>query len=460
MVLALYLAFLAAASAYALVDWRRAWLLVVICGAIQDPVRKVTPNTPVVISFAVTALYAMILFAARRSIAAHLGDFTRRFSRVYTALVVFVFLLLLAAVNGLMTFGFDKWQVPLLSFFTYAIPLLAVIFGYAWLQREEMMESFLRLYAVVTAVAMIGTVLEYLRFRLPVLGLVAFSGDYIRHLPGIQIRLLSGIYRSPDVMAWHAAMLTSISIGMALRTGRGRSMLFWGCLAGWGFFNCMLAGRRKAIYFVAVFALLFLWRYASRLRIPQGIALFGLLLLLGLVVRQVSSGERSVYARGALTTQQEIAQRLEGGALETFRQFGLMGAGLGTATQGVRHISGRNNLGWQEGGLGKLAVEVGLPGVATLVVIALMVLRLLLRLTAVGDVRGSSQFMRALLFALVIANGIAFMASAQAFTDAVLALTTGFLAGGLFATAALDERAAAAENAASRPQRLDAPVPA
>jgi hypothetical protein len=463
MALGLYLAFLGAACAYALVDWRRGWMLVTVCGALQDPVRKLSPGAPVVVSFLVVGLYAVVVFAARHQLRAGIRDFTRRFGNVHASVLAFIVLLLVAALNGVMTYGISKVQVPLLSLFTYCVPLLAAALGYAWMEREERMYAFFRWYAVITSVAMIGTTLEYMRVKSRILGLVAFQGDYIRHLPGIQIRLLSGIYRSPDVMAWHAAMLTSIAVAMALRAGFTKRALFWAAIASWGFFNCMIAGRRKAIYIVVVFALAFLWRYMRRLSTAHVFTMIGLVLALGGVIRHLSANEQtSVYTRGALTTETELAQRLEGGAMETFRQFGLMGAGLGTATQGVHHLLGATNIGWQEGGLGKLAVEVGLPGIIGLIVISLLVSRLLLRLTSIPDVRGSSQFIRATLFALVVANIGAFMASAQAFTDAVLALTSGFLVGCLFATAALDERLVASEGAAPptpRP-RLTVPVSA
>ena len=94
MALALYLAFLGAACAYALVDWRRGWLLVMVCGVIQDPVRKLTAGSPVYISFAVVALYAAILFSARNEMRAYAIEFTRRFQSISTAMVAFVFLLL------------------------------------------------------------------------------------------------------------------------------------------------------------------------------------------------------------------------------------------------------------------------------------------------------------------------------------------------------------------------------
>lgn len=459
--LALFLAFLGPACAYALVDWRRGWLLVSIAGAMQDPVRKLTPGAPVWISFLVVLLYAAVVFSARHAIVAELGDFGRRFGNIYTVVIAFIALLFLSALNGVFTFGVANWRVPLISLFTYFVPLIAALLGYAWLQREEWMMRFFKIYAAVTAVALIGTMAEYFRVESPILGMVAFTGDYIRHLPGIQIRLLSGIYRGPDIMALHAATLTSIGIAMALRAGLGKPTILWGGLAMWGFINCMLAGRRKAIYFVVVFVLAFLWRYARRVRTAEIFALVVVLLALYAIVRNLAAGETtSVYARGAVASQNEIKQRFEGGALETFQQYGLMGAGLGSATQGVHHLLGAKNLGWQEGGLGKLAAEVGLPGIIALIVLGIIVFRMLMRLTSIPDVPGSSQFVRVTLFGLVAANGGSFIASAQAYSDAVLALTFGFFIGCLFATAALDERLPKTEKTPAEPAPATTLTPA
>src|SRR5687768_17808722 len=198
MALALYLAFLAATSLVALLDWRRAWLLIVVCGVLQDPVRKLTAGTPVVISFLVLIPYAAILFGAREELVPHAREFVRRFPAIAAAGVIVMFFLGLAVVNGFFTFGVALWQVPLLSLFTYLAPIPAFLVGYAYLRREEMLYRFFTIYGVITSFALVGTALEYFRVRFTILGVVALSHDYVRHLPGIQVRLLSGIYRSPD----------------------------------------------------------------------------------------------------------------------------------------------------------------------------------------------------------------------------------------------------------------------
>lgn len=442
MALALYICFLAAASAYASNDWRKGWYVIPLCAVLQDPVRKLTPNVPVTISFAVVGVFGIVLLGARDEMLDDVRDFVRRFPSLYTATFVFLLALVIAAFNGLFTYGFDKWKVPLLSFATYVAPLVAILFGYTWLRREEMLYRFFRWYAALTSVALIGTVLEYVRVDSRVLGMVGFEGDFIRHLPGIQIRLLSGFYRSPDIMAWHASTLVVIGMAMALRSGLDKQALIWSAAAGWGFFNCMIAGRRKAIYYVLVFVAAFLWRYLRRVKSGQLFAMIGVGLVIGLVVRNLAEGEQtSIYATTAIASQEELTSRIEGGVMETFRQFGYLGAGLGTATQGVRHLLGTDiNIGWQEGGLGKLAIEVGLPGIIALLFLGYVVFKLLMTLTRIPDVEGSSQFLRVLLFALVVANGANFIASAQAYSDAVLSLMAGFFVGCLFAAAALDER--------------------
>jgi hypothetical protein len=75
---------------------------------------------------------------------------------------------------------------------------------------------------------------------------------------------------------------------------------------------------------------------------------------------------------------------------------------------------------------------------------------MMMRITAVDDVPGTTQLIRVGLFAMVIANIGNFLASAQAYSDPVLTLMTAFIVGCLFATAALDERLAEPEDDRAR----------
>lgn len=448
MILLLFGGILLTSMAVAFTNWRHGWMAAVVCGILQDPVRKLTPGTPAMLTMSIVAVYGVILFAALASLQRNRVDFSKRFPNLYSTIVLFLVMLVFAALNGLATFGLGAWQVPALSLLIYMLPIPAVLLGYAWLQREEQLVRFFVFYTIVTSIALIGTPLEYFRvFDSPVLGVVAMPGGYIRHLPGLQIRMLSGIYRAPDVMAWHAATLAAIGAIMAVRARVFVRAWPWIGVAAWGFLSCLISGRRKAVYMVLIFGLAFVWRYFRRMSSTQLALVVTLALAVGLVVREVGSREQSeVYTRGAKTSTMEVLQRLEGGVIGTFEQQSLLGSGLGSATQGIRHVSGREtDFGWQEGGMGKLAAELGLPGLLVAVLVAWALLRMMLRITAVRDIPGTSQVIRVGLFALVIANIGNFLASAQAYSDPVLTLMTAFFVGCLFATAALDERLAEAE---------------
>ena len=64
-------------------------------------------------------------------------------------------------------------------------------------------------------------------------------------------------------------------------------------------------------------------------------------------------------------TSHESFERLEKHGLQslvsTFSRNGIWGTGLGSAATGVHHLGVSTN-NWQEGGLGRIAVELGLPG--------------------------------------------------------------------------------------------------
>ena len=453
MILMLFGAVLLISMTIAFTNWRHGWIAAVVCGVLQDPVRKLTPGTPAALTMSIVAVYAVILFVALASLQRSRVDFSKRFPNLYSVVTLFLVTLLFAAMNGLTTFGLEAWQVPALALLIYMLPIPAVLLGYAWLNREDRLVKFFVFYAGLTSIALIGTVLEYMKVQSPVLGMVAMPYGFIRHLPGLQIRVLSGIYRAPDVMGWHAATLTAIAIILAVRARVFARAWPWVLVAAWGFLSCMISGRRKAIYMVAVFGLAFVWRYLRRMNLTQIALVVTVALALGAVVNQIRSREESqMYAQGAATTGEEVLQRLEGGVMGTFEQGSLLGAGLGAATQGVRHVSGlESDYGWQEGGLGKLAAELGLPGLIVAAMLAWALLRMMLRITAVDDVPGSSQVIRVGLFALVAANGGNFLASAQAYSDPLLALMTAFLIGCLFGTAALDEKSPDAEAATAPP---------
>src|SRR6266480_4442609 len=114
MITIVFAGFLLLSMTVAITDWRRGWLMAVICGVLQDPARKLTPGAPVAMSLSIILVYAVILFAASGSMQKYAAEFTRRFGGVYGALIIVLLFLVLAAIRGLFTFGIEGWKAPAL----------------------------------------------------------------------------------------------------------------------------------------------------------------------------------------------------------------------------------------------------------------------------------------------------------------------------------------------------------
>jgi hypothetical protein len=123
MILLIFGAVLLASMAVAFNNWRLGWIAAVICGVLQDPVRKLTPGTPAWLTMSIVAVYAVILFASLNSLQRHRVDFSRRFPNLYSSVSFFLVMLVFAALNGLATFGLSAWQVPALSLLIYMLPI-------------------------------------------------------------------------------------------------------------------------------------------------------------------------------------------------------------------------------------------------------------------------------------------------------------------------------------------------
>src|SRR5437763_15054133 len=96
----LFAAFLLMSATFTLVDWRRGWLMAIVCGVLQDPARKLTAGTPVVMSLSIVLVYGVVLFAAQGTLQASARDLARRFANLYASLILVFVFLALGAVNG------------------------------------------------------------------------------------------------------------------------------------------------------------------------------------------------------------------------------------------------------------------------------------------------------------------------------------------------------------------------
>src|SRR5262249_35913454 len=71
MITIVFAGFLLLSMSVALIDWRRGWLMAILCGILQDPARKLTPGSPVALTLSVMLVYAIILFSGSGSLQHH-----------------------------------------------------------------------------------------------------------------------------------------------------------------------------------------------------------------------------------------------------------------------------------------------------------------------------------------------------------------------------------------------------
>jgi hypothetical protein len=367
-----------------------------------------------------------------------------------------VILALMQAVHSLARYGNPMLTgIGMLSYFA---PIPAVVLAHQFALRRGMIgiSLWMRFYVVLASLALISVYLEYSGVVSQILGEVG-GGVFISGA-GAYYKGNSGIFRGAEIAAWHAATAACFSF-----------MLLWGrrlsiakvilALALVGFFVGLgiLTGRRKMIIEVAIFMSTFValvvWFRHRAGKMAILVSIFGMLVYLGTVGLvtpsrgEVGSGRAqeirtqdssfSKYSRRAKSVFADVPDRINEMGIQpvgwAVNQFGWQGAGLGVGSQGTAHF-GVNTSGAAEGGLGKLTVELGLPGVALvgwlLISFVLYIWRLLAPLARNSPKHANLAFG---LIAFMLANLAAFSVATQAYADIFVLLTLGWCLGFLLA---------------------------
>jgi hypothetical protein len=225
----------------------------------------------------------------------------------------------------------------------------------------------------------------------------------------------------------------------------------------------ILTGRRKMLVeitiFLSTYVFLVAWLQRGMARLAMVVLVMGLVGYIGIVGFVSPDLVQSSYSK---SISMENAQRIEGYAVRgqsvfadlpkrvndvgvrpliwAIDTFGWLGAGLGTGSQGTNDIAQAHNIDrWAaEGGLGKVAMELGVPGLL-LAVWLLVALARHLRHELATVAKISPQHMRMSygLVAFLVANAATFTIATQAYSDLFILLILGWCLGFLLAMPAL-----------------------
>ena len=286
-----------------------------------------------------------------------------------------------------------------------------------------------------------GTLLEYfgVRFPVPLLGMVATVGEQRRWFNDTEwVSMLSGFYRSPEIMAWHAATLVIVSVYLLVR--RPSWAALWVPQAAWGLIAVFLGGRRKMFILILVFAGLFALLAEGRRRV--GIVFY--LLLAGVVLAFASSyfvdsRYLDTAGTGFRVFEKRVSSQTVTGPLWLVGVVGPFGYGVGTRTQGTQHLDTDFDkiVPVVEGGFEKVMVELGIVGTVVMLVFVVFLVRIILLSFKRTWASRMDSTPVAGLAAFLLANALTYLVAFQVYGDPFLGFLLGFSSGLLLSASRL-----------------------
>jgi len=414
-------------------DWRKGLWLCILVAVVQDPIRKVIPGTPFYITVAFVPIYFCMFLGMPAQKTA-----LREFQHDYPGLKVPIVLLCIALFFSFaqtLTYGLRALPVACLGLFSYLACLPAVLLGYKYLQgNSRSLDRLLAGFVLLTAIMLIGVPLERheFQFSLPWLGTIAMKKSWYRWYgtpyDGGYIRMISGFYRSPEIMGWHAMTMVLFSMYLMLR--RGNWILLWALTSTWGMYGVLLCGRRKMFLMILVFIASFICNFRSWRRTSWWLPAMACLVavsggLFYLVDEQyLAAAETGLHSAGATAVQKGLM-----GPLLLAWYVGPFGFGVGTKSQGAQHLSFVPETPLFEGGFERILVEIGIVGMLAAVLLVVPALRAALSCMRQARSRSDTEVVGVALFSLISANLAAFVVTFQIFGDPFVIILIGFLGG-------------------------------
>jgi hypothetical protein len=419
--------------------WRWGLALCILVAILQDPVRKVTPETPPYLTVAFVPIFLCMVVGLLRQ-----GDpirvFRFHFPELTAPLVLFTICLGCSFLTTL-SYGLEAAPAALLGLFSYAGAFPAVLLGFHYVRHDyREIEPPLVIFTVLTSLMLIGVVLEYrgVKFSAPWLGTIAMSEEWVRwYATGkAGIAMISGFYRSPEIMGWHAMLMVLVCAFLLLR--RPSLAVVWIPLAAWGMYGVLLSGRRKMFVMVLVFLVMMLLQVRGRLRVRlvAYVGAGGLVLawiLSGLTdERYIAAAQSGLDVAGAKATEKGI-----GGPLWLTGLVGPFGYGVGTKTQGGQHLGRVVETPQVEGGFERIMVELGLVGTGAVAFLLWTTIRLVLKELRLIRRSRFETLVPITLVSILVANLSAFLVAFQIFGDPFVVFILGFLGGTLLSASRL-----------------------
>lgn len=441
-----FLVFLASACLYCIASGRHFWGLLLCIGFSQDMVRKLTPGEPIIFIVTVGVLFGAILVAivARRGLSYVSEPYFRWSGTLQAPVILFIVILVLQFFHSLVRYG--NPVVGLIGLVTYIAPFLGVIVGYYLVQSVEDIRRLTGAYIALGLVVATTVVMSFMGYDWAVLREI---GQGIRiYDQGTVLRSYSGVMRSGEIAAWHISMAACLIVTLAVSSKNFSTYAIVIALVVFMMVAVTLTGRRKMLMLFSLYMLSYVtvyFYYRKSLDRRYFFTIFYLALLGWFTFEVVNLGTyneslSNYIARGSSVFGDASGRFVELGIKPVqwaYNRVGLFGGGLGIASQGgylfnVSDVAG----GSGEGGLGKIMVELGLPGLICLMWLGIAGARYLNNALQLANQKFASPELLPLMTSLSVilgVNAITFSVATQVYGDVFVLVVLGTLAGCLLA---------------------------
>ena len=447
----------------ALYNWRWGISAAILVGLIQDPLRKMLPGAPAYMVLMSAPVWVAAMASALLRNHLKIRTFLGCFPRLAFWLQAFAaYLVIPAALSA--SYGRNSWQITLLGAFVYAAAFFVLVAGWQYPGARYVPHQMLVFYAATAGVFLLGGPLEYLGWGndYPVIGTNILGHIWVTHRTGAAVYMISGLFRSPDIMGWHATLVFMTAVILAHRS-RGRSRMVWIALAAWAVLNVWLCGRRKMLAMLPIFMGCY-FLLIFRFRNVRQVASIGAtaLLIIGLGWYVISSYYRDAEVEAFyLTTITDVEDRVHSQGIRTVMhtiyQAGFWGYGLGMSQQGVHNIEADKPHLWQESGPGKLVAELGVPGAILFLILGGVLLMTFYHVVQLSVPHGALNITSGIM-AILIANLTSAVVSAQIFGDPLILFLSAFLVGLLLSSARIKNAPAPHPDDKGWPEQAEAPA--
>lgn len=442
----LFLAILGCFSLYALGSSRANLLMILGIGFSQDMVRKLTPGEPIFYIITVGILFGAVLLGlwARQGFGRSLAPFTSWTQTIVNPLIAFVLLLAVQLLYSLVAYG--NIFVGLIGLTTYLAPFIAVIVGYALVDSIDAIRRFMWIYVFIGCSVALSVGFSFMGYELSILKEVGLGVKIYDQ--GTVLKSHAGIMRTGEIAAWHISTTACLFVALAMSAKRSGNFYWVATVVVLLMVAVALTGRRKMLMLASLFVLLYflaLPYYRQRL---SAVYFFNVLAIVVAVwlgyeflnLDGYNSSLRDYIARSS-TVFADASSRFVGLGIVpiqwAYSRVGLLGGGLGIASQGSYLFSASNVAGGSgEGGLGKIMVELGLPGIviiAWLIFVSAKHVDKCLRLAGQSFVDQRILPVMVGLAVLLGVNAVTFSVATQVYGDVFILIMMGLFGGFIFA---------------------------